>query len=167
MELSQIKNKATTLFKRYKYPLLVLLIGLLLMILPNKSDEINNNHIPQITSSENDQAQMTEQRLSEILSQIQGAGNVSVMLMEGAGEEILYQENQTIGQDSKRTDTVTVTDAQRSQSGLVRQVNPAKYAGAIVVCDGAGDPEICLQIVNAVSCVTGLGSNRISVLKMK
>ena len=60
-----------------------------------------------------------------------------------------------------------MTDGQRGQTGLVRQVLPATYRGAVVVCQGADDPRIRLAIVEAVSMATGLGADRISVLKMK
>ena len=39
--------------------------------------------------------------------------------------------------------------------------------GAVVVCDGAESASVTLEIVRAVSAYTGLGSNRIIVLKMK
>jgi len=39
--------------------------------------------------------------------------------------------------------------------------------GAVIVCQGADDPQVRLSIVDAVSKVTGLGSDKISVLKMK
>ena len=62
---------------------------------------------------------------------------------------------------------MTVTDGQRNETGLVRQVNPPSYLGAVVVCQGGDDPRVQLDIVNAVSRITGLGADRISVLKMK
>ena len=49
----------------------------------------------------------------------------------------------------------------------MRQVNPPTYLGAIIICEGADDANIRLAVVDAVSKVTGLGANRISVLKMK
>ncbi|MBE6968605.1 MAG: hypothetical protein E7442_00570 [Ruminococcaceae bacterium] len=39
--------------------------------------------------------------------------------------------------------------------------------GAVVVCDGAESAAVSLEIVRAVSAYTGLGSNKIIVLKMK
>ncbi len=38
-----------------------------------------------------------------------------------------------------------------------------EYSGAVVVCTGAGSPDIRLRIIQAVSAFTGLGSNRIIV----
>ena len=96
---------------------------------------------------------------------------VQVMLTLASGEETLYQTNEdySIGDNTntKRSDTVTVTDAQRNETGLIRQQNPPKYLGAIVVCNGADSPEVRLAVVEAVSKVTGLGADDISVLKMK
>ena len=93
------------------------------------------------------------------------------MLTESMGEEIHYQtdEDQTVSADSDscRSDTVIVTGEDRGQSGLIRKVNPPTYRGAIVVCQGADRAAVRLAIVEAVSAVTGLGADRISVLKMK
>jgi stage III sporulation protein AG len=42
-----------------------------------------------------------------------------------------------------------------------------QYLGAIVVCQGADRSDVRLAIVEAVSALTGLGADKISVLKMK
>lgn len=39
--------------------------------------------------------------------------------------------------------------------------------GAVVVCDGAHSPETRLNVINAVSAYTGLGSDKISVIQRK
>ena len=41
------------------------------------------------------------------------------------------------------------------------------YQGAVVVCEGAERAAVRLAIVEAVSSLTGLGSDKISVIKMK
>lgn len=93
------------------------------------------------------------------------------MLSVSRGEETVYQSdpqnvNEETGMVNKST-TVIITDANRQEAGLVRQKNPQTYLGAIVVCQGGDDPSVCLAIVQAVSDVTGLGADQISVLKMK
>ena len=55
----------------------------------------------------------------------------------------------------------------RADPGLVRQVNPPEYLGAVVLCQGADNPSVKLSIVEAVSKATGLTTDRITVLKMK
>ena len=53
------------------------------------------------------------------------------------------------------------------ESGLVQRVDPPKYLGAVIVCQGADKAAVKLAIVEAVSKATGLGADQISVLKMK
>jgi len=39
--------------------------------------------------------------------------------------------------------------------------------GAVIVCQGAADPGVRLNVTNAVAAYTGLGSDKITVMKMK
>lgn len=127
----------------------------MLMLLPSKSPEA-----PPAETVPAAQMDM-ETRLETILCRIDGAGQVAVMLTEATGEEILYQT------DDQGTDTVLVTDSDRSEKGLVRSRQPPVYRGAIVVCTGADSAAVRLAVVEAVSNVTGLGSDKITVLKME
>ena len=168
MDWAVIREKAGGAFRKYKYALLILALGLFLMWLPDFSSD-TSEEIPEPTAAaeEPDLAAQLEQ----ILSQIDGAGKVQVMLSQATGEETYYQtdsdQSSSSESDSRRSDTVIVTDADRAQAGLVRKVDPPTYLGAIVVCQGADRPSVQLAIVEAVSNVTGLGADRISVLKMK
>ena len=164
--LNQAK-KLREIAGRYKYALLILGLGLVLMWFPWDREVEPEDTEPASVQEQTD----PESRLEEILSQVRGAGKVRVMLTESAGEQTLYQtdedESQSSDSFSRRSDTVVITGNDRSQTGLVRQVNPPEYLGAIVVCQGADRPAVCLAIVEAVAAVTGISSDRISVLKMK
>ena len=105
--------------------------------------------------------------LEQILGQIEGVGRVKVMLTQSAGEITIYQEDTDHSGDTVREDTVLVTGESRQEMGLVRQVIPPKYQGAVVVCQGGDRAAVRLAIVDAVAAVTGLTSDRITVLKMK
>lgn len=168
MEWKSVTNRAVEFIKKYRYAALVLLLGIVLMLIPTgggKEEAVTEQ--PAATQTE----QTMEERLEELLSQIQGAGKVRVMLSFSSGEQTLYQTNDDIvtGTDSStmRQDTVTVTDAGRNETGLVKQVIPATYLGAIVLCQGADSASVRLAIADAVSKITGLGTNQISILKMK
>lgn len=39
--------------------------------------------------------------------------------------------------------------------------------GAVVVCAGADNAEVCLDVTNAVSAYTGLGSDKIRVMRLE
>lgn len=169
MEVGKALKKIPNFLKKYRYAALILVIGLFLMMLPSttqdKQDLITNTQQDTITEL------ALEDKLSTILSKVDGAGEVQVLLTVLEGEETVYQTDDDTSHSSDTSstnfDTVTVTDASRNQTGLIRQIIPETYMGAIVVCQGANDPNVRLSIVEAVSKLTGLGANKISVLKMK
>lgn len=169
MELKGFKTKINTFFSKYKYVALLLIIGIILMNIPihKTSSPSSEETIPPTPED----IIVLQDDLSNILSQISGVGKVKVMLTQKTGEETIYQTNDDITANaenqSSRLDTVTVTDSNRGQTGLVKQVNPPQYLGAVVVCEGADDPLVKLSVLDAVSKATGLKSSSISVLKMK
>lgn len=94
--------------EKYKYPLLVLLIGLVLMLLPSGSAKEN------AVTDEN-------QLLSQILTSTDGVGDSKVLLSDN---------------------------------------------GVVVVCDGAENAKVRLDIIRAISSYTGFTSGKITILKM-
>ncbi len=168
MDVTLLKERVLCFIKKYRYVMLVLLLGIVLMMLPAKRGEETKQ---QPVSPQLQQTQTTEEKLAKILSRIEGAGEVHVLLTESAGTETIYQTDASVSTNDSnsntQSDTVTITDAQRNEIGLVKQTNPPIYQGAIVLCSGADSPTVRLSIVDAVSKVTGLGADKISVLKMK
>ncbi|MBE6923681.1 MAG: hypothetical protein E7466_00375 [Ruminococcaceae bacterium] len=159
----KIGSKAGELAKKYRYVVIVLLIGIGLMLMPDFSKKESSS--PQIQST--DFVDPTKD-LADILSSIQGVGRVRILLTLHSGEQTVYQSNQKVAADgSMDTETVIITDSDRNQSGMVQQVLAPQYRGAIVICQGAGDASVRLAVVEAVSDATGLSTDHISVLKMK
>ena len=167
MAIKPFAEKVISYLKKYRYAVLIVLLGIVLMALPPGKDDVDAPEPIAIVKEEI----TLEQRLEDILSRVEGAGEVKVILTVSAGEETRYQVNETHSQGKEdvhdQTDTVKVTDASRNETGLVKQVVPAIYKGAVVVCQGAGNPSVRYSIVDAVSKLTGIGANCISVLKMK
>jgi stage III sporulation protein AG len=168
MDVASFSTKATEFIKKYRYVAIVLALGLVLMALPTGKKGVSASVT---ANTESQQDISVNEALAEILCKIEGAGNVRVLLTVASGKETVYQTNDSItdseSSNTTKIDTVTVTDANRNQTGLIKQINPPKYQGAIIVCQGAGSASIRLAIVDAVSKVTGLSSDRISVQKMK
>ena len=165
MEATAPKQRINALFGKYKYPILVALVGLGLMLLPSEQEPSEPVEPPRAVESS------LEEKLEALLGRIEGAGQVSVLLTEKEGSQTLYQtDSQTDADDSgsRRTDdTVLIEDENRTESGLVRQTLGPVYRGAVILCQGADDPSVKLAVVEAVRCVTGLGADQISVQKMK
>lgn len=165
------------LFEKYKYLVLVVGIGLVLLMWPK-------NSAPD-TRAENDSAEYSafaveemEKRLSEALGRIEGAGRVKVLLTLKADMEVLYLEDvdekshtewedgQASAQD-RESKGKTVLAGQPGGSGPVMtgRIYPV-YQGALIVCEGAGNAQLQLRIKEAVSALTGLSGSAITVTKM-
>lgn len=169
MEIKKITVKLRELTVKYKYAIVVLLIGLVLLLMPTKQSK--QTETVKETPAVAEQKTFLEDSLAQILQSVEGAGKVKVLLSIGAGEETVYQTDMELSSSDENNDetlkTVIITDSQRSESGLIRQVNPAAYKGAIVVCQGADSPSVRLAVTQAVSKITGLGTDAICVLKMQ
>lgn len=167
MDWGSLIERARTYFKKYRFVILVLAAGLVLMLLPETTETAPK----EASQEESLQAESLEESLGHILSSIEGAGKVSVLLTEKQGREVLYQvdEDTVTGEKTQdiRRKTVVTTDTARQETGLIRQVNPPVLQGAVVVCQGADRPKVKLAIMEAVMRATGLPSNCICVLKMK
>ena len=100
-------NKCVSLFSKYKYPVLILILGLVLMLIPSGG-----------TSSGKAEG---DNKIEQMLSCTQGVGEAKVLVSE---------------------------------------------TGVVVVCRGANNPSVRLEIINAISAYTGFTSDRITVLKM-
>lgn len=166
MDWLTLRGKARLWLKEYRYVLLVLFLGIVLMLLPqSKAAEEGDKEtpVPETVAEES-----LQEQLEQLLSIVQGAGKVRVLLTEAAGERVIYQtDGEENSQNTRRTDTVILSDSGRDESGLVQQILPPTYQGAVILCQGADSAAVRLALIEAVSNATGLTSDRISVLKMK
>lgn len=166
--------------KKFRYPALILAIGIALMLIPFRSgtESGTEEEIPQAvqeTVSQEDYKTQTEQQLALILSKVQGAGKVSVMLTLKSGPQTVYQTDSALTSESAdgnvsntSTETTVILDKDDTgqEAAVTKTLYPA-FLGAVVVCEGGDDATVRLNIVNAVASITGLSSEKITVIKMK
>jgi stage III sporulation protein AG len=151
---------------RLKYAAILALLGLILLFFPTESKQAEPT-IEVTTETEESLATTLERALSEI----DGAGKTTLVLSWSDDGEVVYQtDTRQTGADGSGTSeqtTATVQSGSSQQTGLVVQTRSPSCAGALVVCEGADSAEVRLRIVSAVAAVTGLGTDRITVVKMK
>ena len=155
MDIKIYINKLKSIIGKYKYACIVLIAGIALLLLPNKKDTTTTP----VSTQEQKEEKLDERTLSELLESVEGAGKVKVMLSISAGEKTIYQTNHNTSGSPENINTKT--------AGLINQINPPVYLGAIIVCQGGDIPSVKLAITQAVSKITGLGTDQICVLKMK
>ena len=103
-----------------------------------------------------------EEKLEKVLSEIAGAGETHVVLsLRSGSRQVLAQDRQ---QDSTgiSAQTVTVGSSSEKQVVPIQTVAP-DFRGALVVCAGAGDAKVRLEVTQAVCVLTGLGTDRVCV----
>ena len=144
------------------YVLIVLALGLLLMLLPTDrtgAQETKKAAAESETLAVPGFALLDEQeRLRETLESISGVGKARVLL------SLRSTETRTLALSDG--EAIIVSAGSGRQQAVESGYTYPEYLGAVVVCQGAGDARVRLQVCEAVSAFTGLGAARIQVLKM-
>ena len=163
------------LWERYKFVMLIVMIGVVLLLWPNGSRiaEQTGQKTASSPTSGSEQMQDLQEAMEEILSKISGVGQVQVLLtLDSDGERQLAQNTQlsyrgdtAAPEDySRNSETVLAENGSGEESIITRQIYPT-YRGALVVCQGGDQAEVQLAVIHAVSSLTGLSSDRIAVAK--
>ena len=160
--------KTAAFLKKYKVPLLVLSAGVVLMLLPAAQQE--ERSATEQGGYESFSLEETERRMEEILGRIQGTGKLKLMLTLKSGPQLQLAEDIDQARDgesaSLRSETVTMNRGSGNGEDVfvTSQVYPI-YQGALVVCQGADQAAVRLAVTEAVAALTGLSSDRITVVK--
>lgn len=174
MQWEKWRDKGRGLIGKYKFVLLVVLAGVLLLAWPGGGESPPMAPVGSALKAEEDfSVAALEEKLSETLSRIQGAGEVTVMLtVQGGSRRVLAENEKSTRAADGRSETQSATVVVSGGSGvgeepvLVQQLYP-KFQGALVVCSGGDDAQVRLKIMEAVSALTGLGTDKISICKGK
>ena len=164
----QKRKGPLAVLNKYKYVLLVAALGALLLLWPGeKRTQAAPPEAEAVQTGVN--VAETEAAMEEILGKIGGVGRVDVMLTLQSGSELVLAQDATLrysGSAQAPDDYQRSTDTVQDSGGVVvtREICP-QFRGALVVCDGGGNDAVRLQVVEAVAAVTGLGSDRIAVVK--
>lgn len=126
------------------------------------------------TSSNND----LEQKLKNILSNINGVGEVEVLITysqtsiinpvynEDLGESITEEEDTSGG---KRTISTTNNKKEvvcSDNKVITQSVTSPQIQGAVIIAKGASDAKVKSNIIQAVEAATGLSTYKIQVFEM-
>lgn len=148
--------------RKYSYVLLAAAVGIVLLLLP-----AGGRDSPEAPAREEGAAfdlDAFEEKLERALSQIEGAGTARVVLtLDGGSRQVLARNQERDGKGGDSNTVVTVGKGSSAQEVVPLQTVAPKFRGALVVCPGGGNPSVRLKLIEAVSAVTGLGSDRISV----
>lgn len=106
------------------------------------------------------------------LSRIQGVGELELMLtLESTGESVYASDTResTSGEwNGSREESITVVSGSgyEQKPVTVKELYP-KFRGAVVLCEGADDIHVRTAVIEAVSTLCGIGTDKVAVLKME
>ena len=172
-------------FLRNKKSAAILFIGLLGIALIFISGTFSETKEPQPEIEEetavtaDDYRKQLEQELSEIISYIDGAGEVKILITMETGTEDVYavekkteeKTSQSAEDDSGSSEGeykeenkyVTVKRKDGSEDAVLRKQIMPKIRGVLVVCDGGGNSVVKEKITQAVSGALNISGGKVFV----
>ena len=176
--------------------LILFLVGILLLVIaiPAGTRGKNNTGVRKNVSassvedmenmSQSDYTVYMEERLEQILSQIDGAGQVKVMITWKSGSEKVIEKDQESKEEnvseqdsqggsrttsSRDMQETTVYNSDSSTSGMQKpyvskELSP-QAEGVIVIASGGGDAVVVKNITEAVQALFEIDTHKIRVMK--
>lgn len=173
MKKTELFARLPAFLKKYRYLLLLVLAGVVLLLLPGGKNESEETRAQSADASQSDRQYVDalEQRLSALLAKIDGAGQVNVLLTLQSGSRTVYQSDVSAqtddGKSSREEKTVILSKGSAYDEAAIAAVYYPKFQGALIVCQGADHAVVRLAVINAVAALTGLSADKITVVKMK
>lgn len=148
---------------RYRYAAVVLFFGVLLMLLPkcekNREDASGKVEDSQPATPVSTAFSIAEEetRLETALRRIEGIGEVEVLLsLKSTGGRALAADE---------SGTLVLSEGAGAETVVELYETSPEYLGAVVICSGANKADVALAVTRAVQAYTGLGSDKITVIK--
>lgn len=181
------KDKTEWMGKLKKeYLLAAILLGILLMVIvwPTASEpsgETTGDHVSELVKKETEEGFSTEEtkeRLEAVLSKIQGAGKVEVMMTwKSSREQVIEKDrsstadqNQQQDSQSEQSNVQESTVYQKEGTGetpyVTKELAPV-VSGVLVVADGGDDGTVVREITEAIEALFGIETHKIKVVRRK
>ena len=145
--------------------------------------KISSNTVSKNFKEVDNNADNIEEKLENILSQIEGVGKVKVLITYSKTSQIvpLYNEDNqaTLTEETdkeggtrkitekKEKKDIIYQESSGSKMPITQSITSPKIEGAVITAQGAENPNIKTNIIQAVEAVTGIATHKIQVFEMK
>ncbi len=186
-----MKWKGLKLLKK-EHVAIVFILGVLLMVLalPLKSTEKKDSQkdqekgeqtlVTDKTEEKKSYGEYLEKRMEEILSRMDGAGKVEVLItMKSSAEQVVAKDKNSTRSvsgaesaesgeehDENSEETVYAESDEGTVPYIVKEISPA-VKGVLVVAEGGEDPVVRQNITEAVMALFSIESHKIKIVRMK
>ena len=163
-----VKKLPLEKLKKYCCPALVLALGLLFLLAPTGGRGQAAAEEPQTTDSQSFDLAAFTQEAQALLSQVAGAGEVRLLLTLDTDGQQDYLLDRTLSQGENTLQTqeqAVLVGREEGEMPVTIQRTYPQFRGALVLCRGEPGPTLTLALKEALSSLTGLGMDRITVLR--
>ncbi len=176
------KERLGTLFVVFLVGILLITVMSNFSVTEEKEDTTTYVTKPEEQVSRDTYAKELEDRLSNILSKVDGAGEVSVMVTISTNGELVlsnlideeYDSEEETDEDgvvkkilstSKKQEPVLITESSGKDIPLVIKEKSPEIEGVIIVAEGGDNVYIKDGLIKSVTSALGIPSHKVQVLK--
>jgi len=154
------------------FVILGLAAGALLIILSFTASGGRNNASDEnrVRIDSRDFVREQEEKLKEILNRIDGVSEPFVMITLANSSQHIYAVRENIKENSRNGENLQrevsrdiIFHGDSEQPLLIKEIEP-RIKGVAVICRGISSPDMQLKIINLVSTVLNLPTNRVYVI---
>ncbi len=153
--------------ERYKWIIVVMLVGAFLLAIPSHSGNEAKDKTDANLHEVGFNLEETEKKFSKALSEVEGAGEVTVVLSVKTGVRQKLAQDSTVTEKAsgmeESTKTVILSKGSGTEDTVTLQEIYPQFQGALVISDGGNQPAVRLKLMQATSALTGLGADKISI----
>lgn len=171
-------EKIKDIFKKDKKLLIILIlaiVGILLLLVSELIPDTKSEISKEDSQTMSEYAESMENKLKKIISSIEGAGNTDVMVTVDTSEENVFAKEIKTDEESNENkkstkyeyEYIVIKSGSNGESGMLLKVIEPNIRGVAIVCDGGDNPAVKEDIINTVSAVLDIKTNKISVCKRK
>jgi len=120
--------------------------------------------------TQSDFCKETEEKIASFLANVEGVGNVEVMVTVSGGEEYVYAtEGKRVKSDGKTEEANqhVMVGSSSNREALIETVKKPEISGIVIACTGSGNPSVQESIYKTVSTAFGISTSRIYVTKLR
>lgn len=177
--LINLISEKTKLSKKLLLSVALLAAGLLALVLsettqPSEQASSGETTTAAFSSESERYVAELEERLTSIISQIEGVGTTRVMVTLESSSEDVYLHNFDYGENVEpsgksnieQKEEYVIVEDENGEKGIVVRVTQPKIRGVAVVCGGGGSEIVRARITEAVTALLDISSARVSVSEM-
>jgi len=183
MDYESIKRNLKTLWGSKRTEILIILAAaaVMLILLPDLNCTRTQKPAEYSDPAET-YARQLESKLTQVISAVDGAGEVQVMVTLRNGVEYIYASEDATSTDSSATtdssgrqssderedrqSSYIIIDTDSGEQALVRTEMMPTVSGVVVVCRGADDPEVSRRILDVVTTALDISPKRVCITQL-